>query len=176
MLNKESVTMSFSSAQSPAVLRKMGAARVRFGCMLISFFLTTIGLAAEPAPSDVKQQLDGMLVAANAHDADRFMAAYAHTPDLVVVFDDMKISGWQPVRDQQEKWWDGGKTDVVYSLRSPAEVTQVDKDVIVTFQRLASTRTDSDGAKKTVNLNATSVWRKGTGGWKIVVAHESFVR
>jgi ketosteroid isomerase-like protein len=103
------------------------------------------------------------------------MSVYSHTSNLVLVFDDQKINGWRAARDQQEQWWNNGKTDVTYALRSPVEIAQVARDVIVTFQRLASTLTAADGAKKTTNLNATSIWRKEPSGWKIVIAHESFV-
>ncbi len=61
---------------------------------------------AEPKPS-VKDQilalLTEQLVAANAHDTDRFLATYLHSPELVVIANGRIIRGWDSLRGQQLK-------------------------------------------------------------------------
>jgi len=175
MCKKEAFTRFLALGCPMPRSRTSSRRMVGVASLAISLLLATAVKAGEPSLNTVRQQLDEMLAAANAHDTDRFMAVYSHTSNLVLIFDDQKIIGWRAARDQQEKWWNKGKTDAAYALRSPVEIAQVAKDVIVTFQRLASTMTGAGGAKKTTNLNATSVWRKEPDGWKIVIAHESFV-
>ena len=124
----------------------------------------------------VEQLMDEMVLAANAHDTDRFMAVYANTPSLVVTFDDMTMRGWKKVRDQQLEWWNGGTSDAVYRMRSAPQITPISPDVIATLQSMDVTSTGPDGKKGSVQVVSTSVWHKLPEGWRIVVAHESLIR
>lgn len=124
----------------------------------------------------VERLMDEMLVAANAHDTDRFMAVYANTPSLVVTFDDMTMRGWKKVRDQQLEWWNGGNSDAVYRMRSAPQITPISADVVATLQSMDVTSTGPDGKKGSVQVVSTSVWHKLPEGWRIVVAHESLIR
>lgn len=134
---------------------------------------------ADNTPPTVQAQLtpllDEMLAAANAHDTDRFMALYARSDGLVVQFDDQTMRGWQTVRDQQFEWWDGGKSDAVYRMRSAPEITVIAPDVVSTLQSMEVASTLPDGTKGNVVVVATSIWRKLPEGWRIVVAHESLI-
>ena len=155
--------------------------RMAFRIALLSALVVLPGLAAaaEPAPSSEAQLqplLDEMLLAANAHDTDRFMAVYANSPSLVVTFDDMTMRGWKTVRDQQLEWWNGGNSDAVYRMRSAPTITPISEDVVATLQSMEVTSTGPDGAKGTMQVVATSVWRKLPEGWRIVLAHESLIR
>lgn len=134
--------------------------------------------AGEASPSIQAQLtplLDEMIAAANAHDTDRFMALYARSDALVVQFDDQTLRGWQTVRDQQEEWWDGGTSDAVYRSRSAPEITVITPDVVSTLQSMDVASTMPDGKKGTIQVVATSIWRKLPEGWRIVVAHESLI-
>ena len=103
------------------------------------------------------------------------MKVYACTPELVLIFDGMKIKGWEAVREEQAKWWDHGKADVTYSLRGPVEISPVSDDVFMTLQRLSATTPGASGTRNTQNLDVSSVWKRTPSGWRIVIAHESFV-
>ena len=149
--------------------------------LLFVLFFTGFGqaFAAEhphSVPDQLNPLLEEMLVAANAHDADRFMAFYAPGESLIVTFDDMTMRGWKAVRDQQFEWWDGGKSDAVYSLRSAPEITLISPDVAATLQSMEVSSTGPNGAKSTVLVVATSIWKKLPEGWRIVLAHESLIQ
>ena len=143
-------------------------------------FALSVGAAdasppAPPAQEQVRALLGEMLLSANAHDTDRFMAVYSQSPSLRVTFDDLTLHGWQAVRDQQLEWWDDGKSDAVYRLRSEPEISQISPDVIATLQSIEVTSTAPSGAKATLQVVATSIWKKLPEGWRIVLAHESLV-
>jgi ketosteroid isomerase-like protein len=150
------------------------AGRVVVACMIFS----TAAFAA-PVPATVQEQLKPllaeMMLAANAHDADRFMAAYAHDEKLVVTFDDMTMHGWQVVRDQQLQWWDNGKSNAIYSQSAAPEITVISATVLSTLQSMTVTSTAPDGTKRNAKVVATSIWKKLPEGWRIVVAHESLI-
>ena len=127
-------------------------------------------------PDELNPLLEEMLSAANAHDTNRFMAAYVPDESLIVTFDDMTMRGWNAVRDQQLEWWDGGKSDAVYSLRSAPEIKVIGPDVAATLQSMDVSSTGPNGVKSTVSVVATSIWKKLPEGWRIVLAHESLVQ
>ena len=131
-----------------------------------------------PGPSvqdQLRPLLDEMIQAANAHDTDRFMSVYVHSPTLIVTFDDLTMHGWQTVRDQQLQWWNNGNSDAVYRLRSAPEITVISPDVVATLQSMDVSSTGPSGAKASMLVVATSVWKKLPEGWRIVLAHESLV-
>lgn len=157
--------------------------RMKILLQLLLLFVAFVPVAQaspkEASPSIEAQLtplLNEMLSAANAHDTDRFMAVYAHSPSLMVTFDDQTMRGWQTVRDQQFQWWDGGKSDAVYRLRSAPEITVIATDVVGTLQSMEVSGTGPSGTKGTVVVVATSIWRKLPEGWRIVVAHESLIQ
>lgn len=131
---------------------------------------------ARAAKDELRALLGEMLEAANKHDTDRFMSVYARSPSLQVTFDDLTMRGWQTVRDQQLQWWDNGRSDAVYRMRSAPEITEISPDVIATLQSMEVTSTGSNGKKATAQVVATSVWKKLPEGWRIVLAHESLVQ
>jgi ketosteroid isomerase-like protein len=137
------------------------------------------GFAGAPEPS-VQQQiqpiLNEMMSAAKAHDTDRFMAVYLHRSDLVFVFNGKIIHGWDELREQQLQWWRHGKTDVVYTQNGPTQFKRLSGDAVVTTQSLSSRRTMPDGKVSTGGFTVTDIWRKLPQGWRIVYAHESWMR
>ena len=148
---------------------------------LISLLASSLaGAQASPATvQSVQKQLQPllteMLVAANAHDTDRFMALYLRQPSFVFTFNGMIIKGWEAARTQQLKWWNNGKSDVVYAYSSAPEVTVLGPDAAVVTQPLSATRTLPDGKKSTGEIVATTVWQKFPEGWRGVQVHESTV-
>ena len=158
----------------------MGIRRA-FTAAMISCVLLAGGARAQSVPSSPQQReiqplLDQMMVAANAHDADRFLAAYLHDSTLVFVFNGVVTVGFDNVRALQLKWWNGGKSDVVYSHAGPTDFLVLAPDVIVATQPLASRRTTAAGEVQTGEFAVTMVWQKQRRGWRIVRVHESTVR
>jgi len=137
--------------------------------------LRSVHAQADPQ-REIEPLLDDQLVAANAHDTDRFLSAYLHDSTLVLVFNGVVTTGFTAVRDLQLKWWNNGKSDVVYSERGPATFRALGPDAVVVTQSLASRRAGADGAVVTGTFTATSVWQKLPQGWRLVLAHESTAR
>lgn len=135
--------------------------------------------AAQSRSSAAERQLqpllEEMLVAANAHDTDRFLKPYMHDSSLVMVFNGMVIVGFDSVRTLQLKWWNNGHSDVAYSRRGPARIAVLSPGAVVVTDPLRSTRTDSAGVVHTGDFAATSVWQKRPEGWRIIAVHESTV-
>jgi Calcium/calmodulin dependent protein kinase II Association. len=135
--------------------------------------------AAQSRPAAAERQLqpllEEMLVAANAHDTDRFLKPYVHDSTLVMVFNGMVIVGFDSVRTLQLKWWNNGRSDVVYSRRGPARIAVLSPGAVVVTDPLRSARADSAGVVHTGDFAATSVWQKRPEGWRIVAVHESTV-
>jgi len=125
---------------------------------------------------EIQPLLNEMTVAANAHDTDRFLAAYLHKPELVFVFNGDVIRGLDSVRTLQLKWWNNGKSDVVYAERTPAQVTALTPDIAIVVQAMKSQRTLPSGEVSSGNFAITQVWQKRAEGWRIIQVHESTAR
>jgi ketosteroid isomerase-like protein len=123
----------------------------------------------------IEPQFREMFAAANAHDTDRHLAAYQHSPALIFVANDQEIHGWDALREQQLKWWQNGRSDAVYTVLGAPEYAMPASDVVVQTYFLDSRRAGADGATHGAHLAVTDVWRKLPEGWRIVYAHESVV-
>ncbi|HET7649222.1 MAG TPA: nuclear transport factor 2 family protein [Gammaproteobacteria bacterium] len=134
------------------------------------------GTAMASARRQIQPILDQMAIAANAHDTDRFMAAYLRRPTLVFVINGEVIHGWDALHEQQLKWWRNGKSDAVYTQTGPTEFEQIGSGMVVTTRTLDSRRTLPDGRKSTGSFAVTDIWQKLPQGWRIVYSHESWVR
>src|SRR6185437_14108535 len=84
--------------------------------MLLGVLLAGSASAATPPVSvqQIKTLSDDMARAANAHDTERYMALFAHDPNLVFAINGRVINGWDALHAQQLKWWRNGKSVVVY--------------------------------------------------------------
>jgi hypothetical protein len=146
---------------------------------LLTLFAGSLSVAAD-APSgpraEVAAALKGMGDAANAHDVDRHVGYYAHTPDVTLIFDGEALVGWDTIRDKQKEWWNNGKTDVVYELRGPPEIMQLAPTVMVTTLLMKARRTLPGREVKEGGFAVSSVWQKRREGWKVVYSHESSSR
>ena len=129
--------------------------------------------------SKVKQEIEPllaeMMTAANAHDTDRFMDAYMRDPSFVFVINGTVMNGWDAVRAQQLKWWNNGKSDVVYSYVGEPEFTVLSSDAAVVTERMSARRTLANGQTTTGELAVTMMMQKRPEGWRAVQVHESTV-
>ncbi len=135
----------------------------------------TDATTAASVRSQIEALLQEQMLAANAHDTDRFMATYLHDSSLVFVFNGVSYNGWDSLESQQLKWWNNGKSDVVYSRRGPAEFTVLSPTAVVVMQLLESRRTLATGAVTTSQFASTTIWQKRGREWKVVQGHESTV-
>ncbi len=146
--------------------------------LLASLFLT--GLARTQFISSMADQilplLNEQFLAANAHDTDRFLATYLHSPELVFIANGQIIRGWDNLREQQLKWWKNGKSDVVYAQQSQPEITSLDAQTVLVTQQMTSHRTSPDGKPSDATFIVSTIWRKLPVGWRVTYGHESWVR
>jgi ketosteroid isomerase-like protein len=131
---------------------------------------------SESVSKELEPLLDELQAAANAHDTDRFMAWYSKGEGLVAVFNGEEIRGWDNLYAQQLKWWNHGKSDVVYTQRAAPEIFVLGPDAAVVTLLLDSTRTAADGSTVKNQFAISMVWKKFVqGGWRMVYSHESTV-
>ena len=157
--------------------------RLLFAVAAASIALTAPAAAQSDSsnvPTSVERQLRPllaeMLLAANAHDTDRYMAAFLRGPSLVFSFNGMIIQGWPELEAQQLKWWNNGKSDVVYAERRPAIITVLSREAAVVTMELESHRTAVNGQQGTGIAVVMMVYQKRPEGWRVVQAHESTAR
>jgi uncharacterized protein (TIGR02246 family) len=131
--------------------------------------------AGAPHPR-IRALIASMEKAANAHDTDAFLEPFLHDPALVFVINGEVIQGWEQLHAAQLKWWKNGKSDAVYTQMGATQFTDVAPGVVLTTQRLSSTRTGPDGKPATGQFAVTDVWHSGPDGWRIIYAHESWAR
>ena len=129
-----------------------------------------------PAERQIRPWLDSLLVAANAHDSDRFLRCYLHDSTLVMVFNGAVTTGYDQVRALQLKWWNNGKSDVRYSRPGPTTFRVLSANAVVVTDVMASRRTAPDGTAASGTFALTMVWQKLPQGWRIVSVHESTAR
>jgi ketosteroid isomerase-like protein len=148
-----------------------------FGTALLASVLATSLARGQSASADPRSQLqplmDEEVLAANAHDTDRFLAAYLHDSTLVFVYNGTVVNGFTKLRELQYKAWNSPKTDAVYSVRGPDSYTVLAPDMVPATSLLASRRTAPAGEIKTNDMVITMVWKKRAEGWRIIQAHES---
>ena len=149
-------------------------------CWLLLVGLFATGLARAQSTSSAADQilplLNEQLLAANAHDTDRFLATYAHGLDLVFIANGQIIRGWDKLHDQQLKWWKNGKSDVVYAQQSQPEVAVLDSQTALVTQQMTAHRTGPDGKPSDGTAVITTIWRRLPVGWRVTYGHESWVR
>jgi ketosteroid isomerase-like protein len=122
---------------------------------------------------EIEPLLAEMMTAANAHDTDRFMTAYLRDPSFVFVINGTVMNGWDAVRAQQLKWWNNGKSDVLYAYVGKPEFTVLSSDAAVVTERMSARRTLANGQTSTGELAVTMAMQKRPEGWRAVQVHES---
>ena len=144
--------------------------------LLFSLLLPGVASAQSSAEREILPLLHEEMVAANAHDTDRFLATYLHTPELVFVINGRVIRGFDSLREQQLQWWNQGKSDVVYSEQGPPQFQRLANDTMLVTEQLASRRTGPDGKPMEGTFAVSAIWRRLTDGWRVIYAHESTSR
>lgn len=146
--------------------------------LLAGLFVT--GLARAQSGSSIADQilplLNEQLLAANAHDTDRFLATYAHSPKLVSIENGQLVRGWDALHDQQLKWWKNGKSDAVYAQQLPPEFAVLNSETALVTQQMTAHRTGQDGKPSDSTFIVSSIWRKMPAGWRVTYSHESWLR
>jgi hypothetical protein len=152
------------------------------GAVVIASVVLSGGAHAQSVRTSSQQQheiqplLDSMMVAANAHDTDRFLASYLHDSTLVFVFNGVVTVGFDNVRALQLKWWNGGKSDVVYSQGGPTDFLELAPDVVVVTNR--SHRGARWRPARCRRANSRSLWYgrgNGRGGESCACTSRRFV-
>jgi ketosteroid isomerase-like protein len=138
------------------------------------------GFASSPsaAQQQIQALLDQQMLAANAHDTDRFLASYLHGPELIFMLDGLTpdptvIHGFAALRTQQLKWWQ--KTDAVYRANGPVQFQPIGPDAEIVTEPLASRRTSPSGQAVDSPFVITMVWKRTPAGWRVLYAHESWM-
>lgn len=131
------------------------------------------GDAPANARAEIMPLFERMLSAANDHDVDGHLALYAREPTLMFVINDEAIRGWDALREQQRRWWQGGKTDVAYELAGDPVFQMPAPGLVVQTYFLTSHRSLANGETREGRLAVTDLWQKRPEGWRIIYAHES---
>jgi ketosteroid isomerase-like protein len=138
------------------------------------------GVASSPstAQPQIQALLAEQMVAANAHDTDRFLASYLHGPELVFLLDGLTpsptvIHGFAGLRTQQLKWWQ--KTDAIYRADGPVQFQPIGPDAEIVTEPLAAHRTSPGGQAVDSHFVITMVWKRTPAGWRVLYAHESWM-
>ena len=137
------------------------------------------GARAQLAPSaeaQIAPLLDSQVVAANAHDTDRFLQTFVHDSTLVQVFNGEVTLGYPAVRALQLRWWQNGRSDVVYRRAAPPSFLVLDAGAVVVTELLTAERTAADGQVARRTIAVTMVWQKRAEGWRVAYQHESSAR
>ena len=146
--------------------------------LLASLFAT--GFCQAQSNSSVADQilplLTEQLLAANAHDTDRFLAAFLHDASLIFVINGEVIHGFDNLHEQQLKWWNHGKSDATYAEQTPPDFISLSSKTALVTQQLASYRTMPDGKPSEGRLVVSTIWRRLPTGWRVIYCHESHAR
>jgi ketosteroid isomerase-like protein len=147
------------------------------GITFVSTILMTSACNTTPAFSSastaVSASLAQMGAAANAHDIDKHVGFYAHDASTELIFNGEQIIGWDSIRAKQAEWWNGGKTDVVYTVLAKPDVRAITLDLVITTLVMKSRRTAPSGDVTEGSFAVSSVWQKRPEGWKVIYSHES---
>ena len=130
--------------------------------------------SASSAEQAIRPVMAKMLVAANAHDTDAFMAPMLRRPSLVFAINGEVIRGWDALHAQQLKWWKNGKSDAKYAQDGAALFMALGSNVEVVTWSLPSSRVLADRKTATSAFVVTYVWQRLPEGWRIVYGHESW--
>lgn len=130
--------------------------------------------SASSAEQAIRSVMAKMLVAANAHDADAFMASMLRKPSLVFAINGKVIRGWDALHAQQLKWWKNGKSDAKYVQNGAPAFMAIGPDVEIVTWPLVGSGTAHSAKAITSDFVVSYVWQRLPQGWRIVYGHESW--
>jgi ketosteroid isomerase-like protein len=131
---------------------------------------------ADSETLEVSRALAQMGAAANAHDVEGHVGFYAHDPQVMLIYDGEAIVGWETIRDKQRDWWQGGKTDVVYTVQGKPEFRVLSPSLVMSTLLMKSRRTTPAGAVREGRFAVSALWQKRPEGWRVIYSHESSTR
>jgi ketosteroid isomerase-like protein len=147
-------------------------------CVFLSCVAAASFCPAQTPASSAAQQLEPLLheqmLAANAHDTDRFMATYSRDPGLMFLINGEIYRGWDKLHEQQLKWWQNGRAQSTYTEVIPPEITSLGAKTLLVTQQLASHRTRPDGTPSDGQFALTTIWQLEPAGWRVIYGHESW--
>jgi ketosteroid isomerase-like protein len=128
--------------------------------------------APESDPSDYQQIYSLLAVQAdrwNAHDLDGYFDTYWKSPDLLLVVEGEQLKGWSDLVATYRRGY--ANLDEMGSITPDrVQIQMVTPDVAIALDWWTA------NVKRTKILGtSTMVLRKFDDGWKVVVAHTSFV-
>jgi ketosteroid isomerase-like protein len=127
------------------------------------------------ARAEILPLFEAMQAAANAHDAEKHVSFYAREPSLLFVINDEAIVGYDALLAKQREWWQGGKTDVAYTLIGKPDFRMPARGLVMVTYFLTSRRTMPDGKTRNTGFGISALWQQRPEGWRIIYAHESTV-
>lgn len=133
----------------------------------------SVAAQSPPAVAQIDSLLADQLPAANAHDAERFLAGFAHDTSLIFVLNGSVMRGYDSVLARQRAAWAGGGATVTYARMGPPEVTLVGPDAAFVLDRITARRATASGEVHGAEIAVLLVWQRRPEGWRIVAAHES---
>jgi ketosteroid isomerase-like protein len=144
-------------------------------CLALAAAALPPALRANPASErlEVSHALAQMGAAANAHDVEGHVGFYAHDAQVMLVYDGEAIVGWEAIRDKQREWWQGGKTDVVYTVQGKPDFRVLSPTLVMSTLLMKSRRTTAAGAVREGSFAVSSLWQKRAEGWRVIYSHES---
>jgi len=136
----------------------------------------SIRATADSQTLEVSRALAQMGAAANAHDVDGHVGFYVHDPQVMLIYDGEAIVGWDTIRAKQREWWQGGKTDVVYTVQGKPDFRVLAPGLVMSTLLMKSRRTTPAGAVREGSFAVSSLWQKRAEGWRVIYSHESSSR
>jgi ketosteroid isomerase-like protein len=127
------------------------------------------------AKAEILPHFEAMQAAAKAHDAEKHVSYYARDPDLLFVFNDRAIVGYDGLLKQQREWWQDGKSDVIYTMVGEPEYRMPAKGLVMQTYFLTAPRTMATGTTRITRFSISALWQRRPEGWRIIYAHESTV-
>ena len=117
--------------------------------------------------TDIIAIMDAQTAAWNRGDVDGFMLGYWNSGDLVFVSGDGVTRGWQPTLDRYKKNYNSREKMGALKF-SDLEINVISKNAAVVLGSWALTRANDNPKGK-----FTLIFRKLSGGWRIVHDHTS---
>lgn len=127
------------------------------------------------ARAEILPLFKAMVAAANEHNAEKHLSFYAKEPNLLFVFNNHEIKGWDTILKQQRKWWHNGKSDVKYKLIGKPDFRMFAPGLVMVTFFLTSHRTLSGDKTGNSKFGISDMWQKRPEGWRIIYAHESML-
>lgn len=138
----------------------------------ITLAICSSSVEARTSEDQVRDAIAGMMSAAGKLDADEFMRSYWQSPSLAITFDGETLRGWDAILNEQRKWWSDKNSGIKFEEGRPPEIVSQERDVATSIQWLNVTSPETE---KPNRLVITSVWRKLSEGWRVVLAHETLI-